>query len=320
MSFDFDAAVTAPFRMQPGLRRLASGEPHLTPCGLGSRHQREKLAVLLCYAQQALLVREGFDERPALIALARHAAQEHPEHWQWDAAAQAATALGVRVGLDGAWTTLSPGRFGTGDEVGRCLASLPPRWRLAALLALCFEDDLALVDGRDGSIPWLAVALPSNWAPEEKVGKPFAAVHAPVADNRLLLSASEALMKLVTGGERWERFVWTITGHPRLHAHPSRVDPQRFLASHEATALAAQAWFRTERQSFIPLDTPTPMAAFTIRIGLSPLAEALADAARAQRVLDAVASMSEAVLDYRGLKAVREPLLQWLQARAEGRV
>jgi dimethylamine monooxygenase subunit A len=318
MSFDFDAAVTAPFRMQPGLRRLAADTPNLTPCGPGSRHQREKLAVLLCYWQQALLVREGFDEVPALVALAQHAAREHPAHWQWDG--RVATALGVRVALDGEWATLAPGRFGTGDEVGRCLAGLPPRWRLAALLALCFEDDLALVDGRDASIPWLAVALPSHWAPEDKVGRPFAAVHAPVADNRLLLSASDALIKLVTGGERWERFVWTITGHPRLHAHPARLDPQRFAASHDAAALAAQAWWRTERQSFIPLAMPTPMAAFTIRVGITPLASALADPQRAHRVHEAVASMSEAVLDYRGLKAVREPLLAWLQARAEGRV
>ena len=43
MSFDFDAAVTAPFRMQPGLRRLAPGTPQLTPLAPGSRHQREKM-------------------------------------------------------------------------------------------------------------------------------------------------------------------------------------------------------------------------------------------------------------------------------------
>ena len=31
MSFDFDAAVSAPFRMQPGPRRLAPGARQLTP-------------------------------------------------------------------------------------------------------------------------------------------------------------------------------------------------------------------------------------------------------------------------------------------------
>jgi len=31
MAFDFDAAVGAPFRMQPGLRRVAAGCQQLTP-------------------------------------------------------------------------------------------------------------------------------------------------------------------------------------------------------------------------------------------------------------------------------------------------
>jgi len=51
---------------------------------------------------------------------------------------------------------------------------LPPAWRLAALVALAFAEDFAVLDGRDGTIPWLAVALPSFWAPERKVGRAFA--------------------------------------------------------------------------------------------------------------------------------------------------
>ena len=35
--FDFDAAVSAPFRMQPGLRRLPAGSAQLTPLAPGSR-------------------------------------------------------------------------------------------------------------------------------------------------------------------------------------------------------------------------------------------------------------------------------------------
>lgn len=316
MSFDFTAAVTAPFRMQPGLRRLRATETHLRPCGPGSRHQREKLAVLLRFWQQALLVREGFDDGPVVAALAAHAAAEHPQVVTWDG--HAATSMGVRVEADGTVFTQSPGRFGTGDEVSRCLLALPARWRLAGLLALAFEDDLALVDGRDGTVPWLAVTLPSHWAPEEKVGLPFAQIHAPVADNQMLLGAAEGLMRVVTSGERWERFVWTITGHPRLHAHPARVDPQRYPTGLSPDALADQAWFRTERQSFLPLAVPgdARQAIFTIRIGLQPLRAAMADPSHAQRVHDALASMSPAVLAYRGLTAVREPLLQWLAQRA----
>jgi hypothetical protein len=63
MSFDFEAAVSAPFRMQPGLRRIAPGVAQLTPLSPGSRHQREKLAVLSAFPDLALLQRQGFRSR-----------------------------------------------------------------------------------------------------------------------------------------------------------------------------------------------------------------------------------------------------------------
>jgi hypothetical protein len=301
--FDFDAAVVAPFRMQPGLRRLAPGARQLTPNAPGSRHMREKLAVLSAFAPQALLCASGFDATPALHALAAHAAAEHPAELQWDG--RCASALGVRV-QDGRVEQHDAGRFGLGDEVVRCLRSLPPPWRLAGLLQLAFAEDFAIVDARDGRIPWLAVALPSHWAPEEKVGRPFAEVHAPVADGERLRQASAGLLALVTGRERWERFVWTVTGHPRLHAHPQRVDRGAGAAFD-----AAMCWWRTERQTFVPLPA-LRQAVFTILVEVVPLATAIATPGRATRLHAAIASMTPAVLEYRGLAAMRDPLLAWL--------
>lgn len=311
--FDFAAAVQAPFRMQPGLRRLAPGSLHLQPAGGSSRHQREKRAVLSAFAGEALQHRTGFDARPALQALAAQAAAEHPQHFHWDG--RTAQAEGVTVdAASGAVQRLAGDRFGLGDEAQRCLQALPAAWRLAGLLALAFEEDFAIVDaGGPGpaTLPWMAVALPSHWAPREKCGLPFAQAHAPVADNALLMRAAQQLMALVTGGERWERFVWNISAHPRLHALPAHVDPLRWHGRFDP----AQAWWRTERQTFIPVPGH-PQAVFTINVQVQPLAAAIApDQAAALHA--AVSSMSPAVLAYRGLDAVREPLLRWLAARAE---
>lgn len=308
MSFDFDTAVSAPFRMQPGLRKLAPGAPQLTPASPGSRHQREKLAVLSAFAPQALLKAPGFDERAALHALAAHAAAEHPQHFAWDGRSAHAKTLGTAV-TDGAVEQVQAGVFGLGDEVARCLLGLAPEWRLAGLLSLAFAEDFAVVDGDSGHIPWLAVALPSSWAPEAKVGRPFAEVHAPVADNRLVVNAAAALTRMVTGADRWERFVWNVTSQPRLHAHPARLDPRRW-----AVAGLERAWWRTECQTFIPLPAAR-QAVFTILVNVQPLAAAIDSAERAARLHDAIASMSPAVLDYRGLAAVRDDLLAWLAAR-----
>jgi hypothetical protein len=198
--------------------------------------------------------------------------------------------------------------------VQACIAALPSEWRRAGLLSLAFEEDFAIVDAESATIPWLAVALPSHWAPEQKVGRPFAEVHAPVADNQLIVAASGHLTRLVTGNERWERFVWTITRHPRLHAHPARLDPAPWPHDADANTIAAIASWRTERQTFIPLPE-AKQAVFTIHVQLQPLADAMTPE-RAARVHAALATMSDAVLAYRGLAPVRERLLDWLAKRA----
>jgi len=314
MPFDFEAAVTAPFRMQPGLRRIAAGTPQLVPLAPGSRHQREKLAVLTAFWPEALCAAEGFDPAPALDALCRHAAAEHPQAWAWDGRRAVARTLGTAV-ADGDVELLTTGSFGLGDEVARCLRGLPPAWRLAGLLSLAFAEDFAFVDAASGTIPWLAVALPSHWAPASKVGRHFAEVHGPVADNAQLLQATAGLLRLMSGqaaggsADRFERFVWTITDHPRLHAHPARTDAERWRGG-----LAGGAWFRSERQTFLPLPA-LQQAVFTIHIGVQPLAEIVARPGRAAQLHAAIASMSPQVLAYRGLTPVRDELLAMLAAR-----
>jgi dimethylamine monooxygenase subunit A len=309
MPFDFDAAITAPFRMQPGLRRMAPGVLQLTPVAPGSRHQREKLAVLSALWQQALCAQSGFDVAPALAGLCAHAASEHPAYFLWDGTRAQAPDLGVAVHKDGGLEHLSVGSFGLGDEIQRCLMGLPAAWRLAGLLSLAFAEDFAIVDARTGTLPWLAVALPSHWSPQDKVGLHFAQVHAPVADNALLLKASESLMRLVTGPDRWERFVWTISDQPRLRAHPAQNQGTRW----QDTAVA-QAWFRSEHQTFIALPA-LQQAVFTIHIEVQALADVAQTPARAKALHDAISTMSDAVLAYRGLHTVREPLLAWLATR-----
>ena len=317
MSFDFDAAVQAPFRMQPGLRRLAPGSAQLTPLAPGSRHQREKLAVLSAHAGHALAVQPGFDAWPALHALATQAAHEHPQAFGWDGHCATAKHLGVAV-ADGEPLQLRRGDFGLGNEVQRCLQQLPEAWRLAGLLCLAFVEDFAVIDGASATIPWIAACLPSHWAPEHKVGRHFAEVHAPVADNALLVQAGDHLMRMVCAEQRWERFVWNVTRHPRLTAHPALTDAARWQDDAFADADAPRAWWRTERQTFLPLPA-SKQAVFTIGVDTQPLAQAIDTPDKAARLHDAIATMSPAVLKYRSLEPVREPLLAWLARRRDGR-
>ena len=308
MPFDF-ATVNTPFRMQPGLRRLVPGEPQLTPSRPGDRALQEKLAVLIAHPQQALIAVPGFDSAPALQALCSHATTEHPEAFVFNLD-------GVCEARHLGWSLRGTEPVGNGAaEIGACLRALPAEQRLPALLSLAFAEDFAVIDAASGCIPWLAVCLPSHWAPEDKVGRHFAEVHAPVADNALLIGAAAHLMRLVTGTERWERFVWTITRSAKLHQHPKHDVAGPWRADLDADGLAAQAFFRTERQTFIPMPEQQ-QAIFTIHVESHRLTDALAAPADARLLHDALASMSAPVLAYRGLTDARDRLLQWLAERA----
>jgi dimethylamine monooxygenase subunit A len=298
--------------MQPGLRRLAEGSRQLHPNLRGSRHLWEKLQALGKPAPAALQCMPGYDPLPGLGVLGTHAACEQPTAFAWDGETASAHLLGWSV-RDGELRPMTRGPAPMA-EVGACLATLPRAWRLAGLLSLAFAEDFALIDARTAQIPWLAVALPSHWAPEHKVGLHFAQVHGPVADNTMLLAAGDALARLVSAPTRWERFVWTVTPRPTLNAHPALLPAVHWQAA-DADGVGAQACWRTERQTFIPAPD-TGLAVFTILVNTQPLAQAIDRADKAQRLHDAIASMSPAVLQYRGLGPVRDALLDWLARRA----
>ena len=182
-------------------------------------------------------------------------------------------------------------------------------------LETAFEEDFAVLDGDTGTLPWLCVCVPSHWAPEDKLGLDFLALHAPVADNAGLLAAAPRLVQLVTGGGCWERFVWTISPSARFDQHPRRHPRTDWPPTgDDPQAFAARCFLRTERQTFFPVGRGTRQAVFTIRVMLQPLARAVQRQEQARRLHDALASMSEAVLAYKGLAGAQEPLLRWLRA------
>lgn len=180
---------------------------------------------------------------------------------------------------------------------------------------LCVEEDLAVLDGATGTLPWLSVCVPSHWAPEDKLGLDFLAVHQPVADNGTLLAASRQLVQLATSGAHWERHVWTLSPSARYDQHPRRHAREPWPDPADAQRFAQACFLRAERQTFFPVGQGTRQAVFTIRVMLQPLVDAVDTPARAARVHGALASMSDAVLQYKGLAAAREPLLRWLEQR-----
>jgi hypothetical protein len=188
-------------------------------------------------------------------------------------------------------------------------------WDRAIPPELAFEEDLAVLDGATGTLPWLAVCVPSHWAPEDKLGLHFSTVHAPVADNTALLAAAAPLLQTVTAGQAWERHVWTLTPSGRYDQHPRRHGPTSWPDSTDLREFAGGCWLRAERQTFLPVRGASRQAVFTIRVTLEPLVQAVVTPGNARRLHDALASMSDAVLAYKNLTTARAPLLRWLQSQ-----
>jgi dimethylamine monooxygenase subunit A len=204
-----------------------------------------------------------------------------------------------------------------GFDAAPALAAIAERASLSGIepgpaIELTFEEDFAILDGTTGTLPWLCVCVPSHWAPEEKLGLDFMALHAPVADNTVLLAASRQLVALATGGECWERHVWTISPSGRHDQHPQRHGRSPWPDTTEPATFAQQCWLRAERQTFFPVGRGTRQAVFAIRVMLQPLTVAVATAALARTLHESLGSMSPAVLDYKGLSAAQRPLLAWL--------
>jgi dimethylamine monooxygenase subunit A len=304
---------TVPFRMQPGLRRIASGAPHFTPIKPGDAAFEEKLAVLYDAMQDGLLIAPGFEAQPALLRALEVLSHEHPQQVQ---RLQGSDHEFYLPALD---MRLNPytGHYHAGLRLLNKVKELidigvsqnkPVLW---ALLSLSVLEDLAVVCAPMGELNLLAVCLPSHWAPRDKIGKPFVQVHAPVADNALLLQAAQGLMRLVTtkSDERWERYVWTMTPSMRLDGHPARCH-REWLSTHDDAALLASTVFRLERQTFIALPAQQ-QAIFTIAVYTAPVLQAL-NIAQLKALHTSLASMSDAVLDYRSFTSVRDAWLREL--------
>ncbi|MBX3659064.1 MAG: DUF3445 domain-containing protein [Ramlibacter sp.] len=262
MSFDL-SRLRQPFRMEPGLRRMAPGEVHLSPLAPGSALYLEKQRVF--ESGQSRWCVPGFDPQFAIQTIADHARQS--------------------------WATAT--------------------FDAESPLELVVSEDLAVLDGASGTVPWLCVCTPSHWAPEDKLGQSLARLHGPVADNARLLAATDALVRLVTAGEAWERHVWTVSASPRHDQHPARQPRDPWPEPDPPAAFAARCFLRVERQTFLPVPGRT-QAVFTIRVSVQPLTRAVASPEQAASLAAALRSMSPAVLEYKGLTTAQPVLLRWL--------
>lgn len=293
--------VVSPFRMRPGLARLAAHESSDPPAlflrdAQASAYAEHKQAVLQQHRERGLIG----DADPAVLQAI-------------------ADAYATQTGI-----------------------TLPPE---ADTLALGMQEDFVILhdepeiapnpdfvrppEGVQSSLErpgerlamrarFLSVCFPSNWNPAEKHGLDFAAIHAPVADNALLQAGGKGIIDMAFRQASMLRHVWLLTANGDLPQHPEirRTRWEDAIAQADAPGasgrLIDQVFFRVERQTTQPLPA-LRRGVFFIRVLVCPLVDVLsATPGRAAQLAEALASMSDAVVAYRGMAAVRPRLLDEL--------
>ena len=142
----------------------------------------------------------------------------------------------------------------------------------------------------------LSVCLPSGWNPRDKVNKTFLQIHEPVPDFDTVNRAADPMARMITTKGPFIRSVWTIVNRPGLARHPKNT-----------VAWSAETvddmWYRSERQTTIPVEDRA--ALFLIRVYMVPLREVFEDEAKKQQIISSVMSMTDAVIEYKGLGYLR---------------
>ncbi|MBZ9881226.1 DUF3445 domain-containing protein [Mesorhizobium sp. CA10] len=205
---------------------------------------------------------------------------------------------------------------------------LPPALREAPLAkaSLLVQEDLILM--RRGEHGWRLAAgslcFPSSWSLQEKFGKPLQEIHKPVPGFGPGTRPAELINRMFDGlqGQAVERFNWSIQAGDALY-HPlsnvERIDratnrPSRFADGN----IKAHAFIRVERQTLRKLPLSRDIL-FTIRIHLDPLKLLVRHpdrAALAVSFAEQLLALDQQQLDYKGLTADRDRLVEFLSGMA----
>ena len=188
------------------------------------------------------------------------------------------------------------------DNLIDCLKVINTKYNLPASttvldLAMNVEEDIAILSS--GKVIAICFCFPSGFIPSHVVGKSFFEIHQPIPDSEILLKMSDKLSSMLSDSNRgpYRRHIWTITANPSRSQHPSMKDnfnPKSI----------GDLYFRTETQTTIPLDDNVHML-FAIKVEMSPLNVIWEDVEMKKTLLESIDSMSEAMLEYKNLKAIK---------------
>lgn len=162
---------------------------------------------------------------------------------------------------------------------------------LADAARATWEDLCVLTAGSDGHVlTGAAVAFPTDWRVEEKIGLPVTAIHAPIHGYAEQLAAGvDHFLATLTPGPIYARGNWFVVADPAWRYLPTDL-PERGFAHVTAANAGTTLFVRCERQTLRRL-RESGAVLFTIGVAVERL-DRLASATVA-RVAQSVAAVPE---------------------------
>jgi len=182
--------------------------------------------------------------------------------------------------------------------------------------ALTFQvqEDLAIWQA-EGEKDWMStihLSAPNHWVPSDKVGRPFSLVHRPVADMEQMRKRYQPMLKSLLRGGSFVRFAWGLSTDTRLNHHPVPpigVEP-RAWEGRSFDPDNPNLYIRTERQTLTGFAEEEAVL-FIIRTYFENV-NSLSVTQKFQ-LRQALKSMSQDTLEYKGLAHCYDQLLRFLQ-------
>jgi hypothetical protein len=115
------------------------------------------------------------------------------------------------------------------------------------------------------------------------------------------MKAADHIASTICNKGPYLRHVWAISNTGNLSRRPDLV-PERVDNNID------QMWYRCERQTTIPIAGQASL--FLIRVYVVPLREVFIDPSRREAIVGSINSMSDAVIDYKGYRRLKEFLNQ----------
>lgn len=183
------------------------------------------------------------------------------------------------------------------------------------------QEDLLLLAGTPPALVAGQLCFANDWSLEEKLGLPFAAVHAPVGDSvaPMLRAAGTFVERLPPNRPVW-RLNWSFKHSPDLdqttrHAPRLKAELAALAPTLTPDTIGERLFVRVERQTLTRLPRSGAVL-FTVRTHQRRLAAEAADPDRAARMRATLRSTPPGLLDYKSITPFLRPLLRYLAEKS----